>query len=328
MNHSSHDQSWQPTASIENLRHRARILAQIREFFAERQVMEVDTPCLASAPVTDPHLANFSTKWLSPDSSQVQTLYLQTSPEYAMKRLLCSGSGCIYQLGKAFRNEETGRYHNAEFTMLEWYRVDFDHWQLMDEIEQLLTHIMPCPKAIRMSYQDAFIKYLGIDPLTASMKQLKHKCDELGYNNITRDETQSDTLLQLLFSHHIEPAFDKEIPYFVYHFPASQAALARLNPKDERVAERFELYWGGIELANGFHELSDPIEQAQRFTQDNLLRSQLGIEAAQIDERFLQALHAGLPDCAGVALGVDRLIMLATNSTHIEQVIPFTTHKA
>lgn len=316
---------WQPSASIETLRKRAAIIRQIREFFDSRHVLEVETPCLANAPVTDPHLANFSTKWISPNTPKHQSLYLQTSPEFAMKRLLCAGSGSIFQLGKAFRNEEMGRYHNAEFTMLEWYRVEMDHWQLMEEVENLLITVLQCPNAKRVSYQELFLQHLNLDPLNSDLDTLKSKCVELGYGHIAQTETQPDTLLQLLFCEKIEPELNPDTPFFVYHFPASQAALAKLNKEDPRVAERFELYFKGIELANGFHELSDPVEQQQRFEHDNRIRQAIGVPETQIDLRFLQALNHGLPPCSGVALGVDRLVMLALNSTHIEEVISFTT---
>lgn len=319
---------WRPTASIDSLQKRALIMQQIRTFFADKKVMEVDTPCLANAPVTDPHLANFSTKWISPNSAEQPTLYLQTSPEYAMKRLLCAGSGCIYQLAKAFRNEESGRYHNAEFTMLEWYRLNMNHWQLMDEVEELLQLITPCTPAIRVSYQELFLQQLNIDPLTITLEQLKSLCTDLGYKDIAATEIHKDTLLQLLFCEKIESSFDINTPIFVYHFPASQAALAQLSKADKRVAERFELYYRGIELANGFHELTHAKEQQQRFEQDNQIRLALGIEKAAIDFRFIQALNHGLPPCSGVALGVDRLVMVALNLTHIDQAIAFTTATA
>lgn len=317
--------SWQPSSPIKNLKTRAEILQKIRRFFLERNVLEVDTPCLSHAPVTDPHLVNFETQWASPSEVQEQALYLQTSPEYAMKRLLCAGSGCIYQLSKAFRNEEAGRYHNAEFTMLEWYRLGFDHWQLMDEVEALLKTILDCPDIKRVSYQALFIEHLALDPLTATLDTLKHMCNQLGFGNIAETESCSDTLLQLLFCEKIETQLDKNTPYFVYHFPASQAALAKLNAQDSRVANRFELYYQGIELANGFHELSDAKEQHQRFAKDNQLRADMGLNPARIDQRFLDALHAGLPECAGVALGIDRLIMLAVGAKHIDEVIAFPT---
>lgn len=319
---------WQPGASLANLHARAEMLTAIRHFFATRHVLEVETPLLASAPVTDPHLVNFETSFASPLSPEQQSLYLQTSPEYAMKRLLAAGSGCIYQVCKAFRNEEAGRYHNPEFTMLEWYRVGFDHWQLMAEISTLVSELLSCPAAEQVSYQDAFVQYLEIDPLESDLQQIKTTCNKLGFADLATEEDHKDTLLQLLFSHCIEPKIGMDKPCLIYHFPASQSALARISKSDPRIAERFELYFKGIELANGFHELSDATEQAQRFASDNQQRHQLGRTKATIDERFLAALQAGLPDCAGVALGLDRLLMLKTGADSISETLAFDISRA
>ncbi len=318
---------WQPSASIAILQKRAQILADIRSFFAKRQVMEVDTPLLASKPVTDPHLVNFSCQFVSPISAVQQTLYLQTSPEYAMKRLLCAGSGDIYQLGKAFRNEEAGRHHNPEFTLLEWYRLDFDHWQLMEEVADLLALVLGCIKVDKVSYASLFRQYLGIDPLDTGLAHLQQACIQQGFADLAQRESNKDTLLQLLFSHVIEPQIGQAQPCFVYHFPASQAALAKISQQDKRVAERFEVYYQGIELANGFHELQSAQEQRYRFEQDNLLRQQMGLAQVPIDESLLAALEKGLPACAGVALGFDRLLMLACSLETISEGMPFSiTH--
>lgn len=320
--------SWQPTIAISNLKQRARLIQKLRTFFANRDILEVETPTLANHPVTDPHLTNFETRWFCPSQLKTQTLYLQTSPEYAMKRLLCAGSGSIYQICKAFRNEEHGRFHNAEFTILEWYRVNFDHWQLIDEVEALLIEVLQCPKATRTSYQQAFLSVLNIDPLSANLAELQACCTNLGYGNIANNESNPDTLLQLLFCEKIETTFDPDTPQIIYHFPASQAALAKLNKEDKRIAERFEVYFKGVELANGFHELSDPAEQQIRFEQDNALRSAMNLPSASTDKHLLQALEHGLPPCAGVALGVDRLLMIALGANHIEDVVSFTTPRA
>nr|WP_086938069.1 elongation factor P--(R)-beta-lysine ligase [Thaumasiovibrio occultus] len=314
---------WKPTASIELLRQRAQILAQIRQFFAVRDVLEVETPALSQATVTDVHLHTFKTEFVGPGYANGQTLSMMTSPEFHMKRLLCAGSGSIFQLGKAFRNEECGRYHNPEFTMLEWYRVGFTHHDLMDEMNALLMLVLGCEAADRMTYQQAFIDVLGVCPLEASMDELKQAAAPLGLSDIAESETHRDTLLQLLFSMGVEPNIGQVRPAFVYDFPASQAALARISQQDTRVAERFEVYFKGIELANGFHELADPKEQRERFEADNVYRQANGLAEQVIDEHLLAALQAGLPDCAGVALGIDRLIMLALGQDHIEQVISF-----
>lgn len=315
--------NWQPTASIEQLRQRATLIASIRQFFSERQVMEVDTPAMSHATVTDIHLHTFQTEFVGPGYADGSKLFFMTSPEFHMKRLLAAGSGCIYQINKAFRNEENGRYHNPEFTMLEWYRVGFDHHQLMDEMDELLQRVLKCGAAERMTYQQAFVDILGICPLEGSMHDLKVVAGQLGLSDIAEPENDRDTLLQLLFSVGVENKIGQHVPAFVYDFPASQAALAKINPDDQRVADRFEVYFKGIELANGFHELDNPKEQLARFEQDNVKRLEMGLAPQPIDYHLIAALESGLPDCAGVALGVDRLIMLALGCEHIDQVTAF-----
>ncbi|MGX9998005.1 elongation factor P--(R)-beta-lysine ligase [Vibrio sp. JZG120] len=315
--------NWQPTASIDQLRQRATLIASIRQFFADRQVMEVDTPAMSHATVTDIHLHTFQTEFVGPGYADGSKLFFMTSPEFHMKRLLAAGSGCIYQINKAFRNEENGRYHNPEFTMLEWYRVGFDHHKLMDEMDDLLQLVLKCGAAQRMKYQQAFIDVLGVCPLEGSMTELKTAASKLGLSDIAEPEEDRDTLLQLLFSVGVEHKIGQDVPAFVYDFPASQAALAKINPQDHRVADRFEVYFKGIELANGFHELDNPKEQLARFEQDNAKRLDMGLKPQPIDYHLISALEAGLPDCAGVALGIDRLIMLALGCDHIDQVTAF-----
>lgn len=319
---------WQPTASIEQLRQRASIIHQIRQFFAERDVLEVDTPAMSHATVTDIHLHTFQTEFVGPGYADGRKLYFMTSPEFHMKRLLAAGSGCIYQINKAFRNEESGRYHNPEFTMLEWYRVGFDHHQLMDEMDALLQRVLRCGEAERMSYQQAFIRVLGVCPLQGSMSALKQAAATLGLSDIAEPEQDRDTLLQLLFSIGVEDKIGQAVPAFVYDFPASQAALAKINPNDPRVADRFEVYFKGIELANGFHELDNWQEQLARFEQDNAKRIEMGLAAQPIDHHLIEALKSGLPECAGVALGIDRLIMIAIGCDHIDQVTAFPFPRA
>ncbi|HDM8198264.1 TPA: elongation factor P--(R)-beta-lysine ligase [Vibrio harveyi] len=315
--------TWQPTASMEQLRQRAALITAIRQFFAERQVMEVDTPAMSHATVTDIHLHTFQTEFVGPGYADGSKLFFMTSPEFHMKRLLAAGSGCIYQINKAFRNEENGRHHNPEFTMLEWYRIGFDHHKLMDEMDDLLQLVLKCGAAERMTYQQAFIDVLGVCPLEDSMQELKVVAAKLGLSDIAEPEEDRDTLLQLLFSIGVEAKIGQQAPAFVYDFPASQAALAKINPQDNRVADRFEVYFKGIELANGFHELDNPKEQLARFEQDNAKRLEMGLKPQPIDYHLIGALEAGLPDCAGVALGVDRLIMLALGCDHIDQVTAF-----
>ena len=320
--------NWQPTASIELLRQRAALICQIRQFFTERNVLEVDTPAMSHATVTDIHLHTFQTNFVGPGYADGRQLYLMTSPEFHMKRLLAAGSGCIYQINKAFRNEENGRYHNPEFTMLEWYRVGFDHHKLMDEMDDLLQLTLKCAAAERMTYQQAFINVLAVCPLESSMDELKAVANRLGLSDITDAEGERDTLLQLLFSVGVEENIGQDVPAFVYDFPASQAALAKINRNDSRVADRFEVYFKGMELANGFHELDNPAEQLARFEQDNAKRLEMGLNAQPIDFHLIEALKSGLPECAGVALGVDRLIMLALGCEHIDQVTAFPFPRA
>ncbi|MEZ9230192.1 elongation factor P--(R)-beta-lysine ligase [Vibrio amylolyticus] len=319
---------WQPSASIHQLKQRAAILASIREFFAQKSVMEVDTPAMSHATVTDIHLHTFQTTFVGPDYAKGRKLYFMTSPEFHMKRLLAAGSGCIYQIGKSFRNEENGRYHNPEFTMLEWYRVGFDHHDLMDEMDELLKLVLGCQSAKRMTYQQAIVDVLGVCPLEDSMDKLKHAASLLGLSDIAEKEQDRDTLLQLLFCVGVEGKIGQDSPVFVYDFPASQAALAKINGNDPRVADRFEVYYKGIELANGFHELDDFEEQQRRFEQDNRKRVEMGLKEQPIDYHFLSALKAGLPQCSGVALGIDRLIMLALNCNHIDDVTAFSFPRA
>lgn len=321
-------QSWQPTTTHEARVARAELLRTVREFFYNRKVLEVDTPLLSNGTVTDEHLEAFETQFDFSTSGKSTPLYLQTSPEYAMKRLLCGESGSIYQICKAFRHEGEGRWHNPEFTMLEWYRVGFDHFALMDEVDSLLQLTLTTPPADKLTYQEVFQSYLNIDPLCTDDLTLievmkRHHID------IQAPETLSfDSKLQLLFSYCIEPEIGREKPCFIYHFPASQAALAKLSPKDNRVAERFEVYFKGAELANGFNELSAAKEQRTRFETDNEKRRSNGLSTKPIDENFLAALEEGLPPCAGVALGIDRLLMLTTGVQHIKDVINFTVSRA
>ncbi|MDV2859083.1 elongation factor P--(R)-beta-lysine ligase [Oceanimonas sp. CAM02] len=320
--------AWSPTADVTLLRRRAELLSGIRDFFAKRGVLEVDTPTMAAAGVTDLHLENFVTHFVGPGMAQGQQLYLQTSPEFHMKRLLAAGSGPIYQICKSYRNEESGRLHNPEFTMLEWYRPGFDHHKLMGEMAELLQGVLGCAAPERISYAGVFERILGVCPLTATLDELCEAGKGLGADDLLVQEKDRDTLLQLLFAFGVEPVIGQTAPCFVYDFPASQAALARINPSDTRVAERFEVYFKGIELANGFHELTNAAEQRARFEQDNDLRRARGLAAKPVDEYLLAALQAGLPDCAGVALGIDRLMMLALGADRLEQVIAFPVTRA
>lgn len=319
--------TWQSDLSWENAKARAKIFSEIRSFFAERDVIEVDTPLLSQGTITDLHLDAFASSYKH--LSEEVDLFLQTSPEFAMKRLLASGYQSIYQLCKAFRDEPYGHHHNPEFTMLEWYRIRFDHFDLMKEVDDLLIAVLGCDKADSMSYQDAFIKHTGIDPLETNISDLKSfLAAKSKLDDWLLETTNLDTLLQFIFAEFVETNIGKDKPCFIYHFPASQASLAKISSRDSRVAERFECYFQGLELANGFHELTNAEEQFERFQKDNELRRNEGLVEKPIDVRFISALKFGLPDCAGVALGVDRLIMLALNKRDIDQVLTFNIIKA
>ncbi|MEZ5594291.1 MAG: EF-P lysine aminoacylase EpmA [Gammaproteobacteria bacterium] len=306
------------------LRQRAEMLARIRHFFAAREVLEVETPVLSGAAVTDPNLTSLTSCFNGPGSRNGQTLYLHTSPEFAMKRLLAAGSGDIYQIAKVFRDGELGRHHSPEFTLLEWYRVGFDHQRLMDDVSALIRQITPASVPLteqRYRYRELFRLHLGLDPLQTTVDELAN-CAQA--NDIVvpsgMPRADRDIWLDLLLTHCIEPQLNPAQLTFIYDYPASQAALARIRADEPPIAERFELYWGGVELANGFHELNDPAEQRRRFEADNHIRAQRGLPLMPLDEPLLAALSC-LPDCAGVALGLDRLLMVMTGKTRLADVI-------
>lgn len=300
--------NWQPTASVEALKQRAVLYQKIRQFFAERDVLEVETPLLSPYGVTDIYTENI----------KAGNLFLQTSPEYAMKRLLARDKRCIFQISKAFRVDECGSKHQPEFSLLEWYRVNYNHHQLMDEVDELLQLTLNCDQADRYTYQTIFQAYLDLDPLNCNLSD----CLKRIKSPIEFDDKEA--ALSLLMGEIIEPQLGKQRPVFITDYPASQAALARLSKNNPLVAERFEVYYRGIELANGFHELNDAKAQQQRFLQDQALRAERGLPFREIDPRLIAALQHGLPDCAGVALGIDRLLMLMLGSQTITDVISFT----
>lgn len=316
--------TWQPTASLEVLRARATLLAAIREFFAAREVLEVTTPVLSRHATVDRHIESFATQ---------DGRWLQTSPEFAMKRLLAAGSGPIWQLAPVFRCEEQGRHHNPEFTLLEWYRPGFDHLRLMDEVEALLRHCgAPAFGWRRLRYREAFVLHAGFDPFALDAAALRMRLDARGLaapEGLSAEEiADRDFWLDLWMSHCVGPQLGREAPAFVYDFPASQAALARVRDDDPPVAERFELFWQGMELANGFHELADGDEQRRRFEADQAWRRARGRAVPPYDANLIAALRAGLPDCAGVALGVERLLMLLLGRACIDDVLAFPANRA
>jgi lysyl-tRNA synthetase class 2 len=310
---------WQPAVSVEMLGLRAGLLQQIRSFMRARGILEVDTPILSQAAVTDPNLHSFATLFQHPAGKDTQTLYLSTSPEFAMKRLLAYGSGPIYQISHVFRDAEVGRLHNPEFTMLEWYRPGLDEHGLMDEINALLLELH-ISSAHRKKYADVFAEATGMDPHGADATLLQKVARESGL--VTMMEGRAG-LLDFMFNRLVAERLGYDRPVFIHDYPACQCALARLSADDPPVARRFELFINGMEIANGFYELSDAGEQRRRFEQDNLRRRKMRLPEAPIDERLLQALNHGLPECAGVAMGIDRLLMARQGCDDIRQVIAF-----
>jgi lysyl-tRNA synthetase class 2 len=326
-------EDWRPTAALDTLRLRAGLLATVRAFFAARGVLEVETPCLGAAAVTDPHLHSVAARLGGAGAGGPERgRYLQTSPEYAMKRLLAAGLGPIYQLARAFRDGEAGRHHNPEFTLLEWYRPGFDHHRLMDEVEELVGAVLGAPAAERLTYAEAFRSRAGVDPFADPVARLAEAAREAAGGAVPELGEDRDAWLDLLMAVSVAPALGRGRPAFVHDFPASQAALARVRePIPEggpAVAERFELFVEGIELANGFHELADPAEQRRRFEADLARRRARGLPEPPIDERLLAALATGLPDCSGVALGFDRLVMLAAGASTLAEVVAFPVDRA
>lgn len=313
--------SWRPSASVDLLRQRAKIIQAIRAFFVTRDYLEVDTPVMARHGVTDVYLSNIQAQFRG------QNYQLQTSPEYHMKRLLAAGSGPIFQLSKVFRDDELGRWHNPEFSLLEWYQLGIDHFALMDEVDTFLQQLLSCPPMHRLTYQAVFEEVCAFNPFRASLADLQASLSSFGLDNVlAATETDRDQYLFLLMSHVVEPALaDKDRPTAVYHFPPSQASLAEVN---QGVAERFEIYYRGVELANGFHELTDYQAQWQRFESDIAEREAKGLARVPVDEWLLQALQAGLPACSGVALGVDRLIALALGQNSLSEVLAFDFSRA
>lgn len=306
------------------------MLARIRAFFAQREVLEVETPVLAAGGNPDPNVES-----LPPlEITGVGRLWLQTSPEFAMKRLLAAGSGPIYQMARAFRANESGRRHNPEFTLLEWYRPGFDHHQLMDEVEALVREAAGLVEGgfERLSYRDAFLRHAHVDPFDADVSALTGALQDLGITLPEgigpEDAGNRDFWLDLLMGEVVGPCLGAIRPCFIHDYPASQAALARVRDGKPPVAERFELYAKGVELANGFHELDDAEEQRRRFLHDLSRRKRMGLPAVDMDHALLAALESGIGDCAGVALGLDRLLMLAHDATHIDQVLAFPASRA
>jgi len=306
-----------------SLRLRARLNALVRQFFAERGVLEVETPILSAAGNSDPNIESFSASFSGHVDAGPRERWLRTSPEYPLKRLLASGVGDCYELGRVFRNGEAGGRHNPEFTMLEWYRVGWDHRQLMEEtitlVEAALAMAGRRAEVVVESYRQLFLDELGLDPLHAPIDQLRAPLAEYG---IGPEGLGRDDWLDLLITHKLQPAFPRDRITVIHDYPARQCALARIRAGDPPMAERFELYLGRYELANGYHELNDGAEQRRRFERDNAVRRERGLREIPLDEHLLAVLDA-MPDCAGVAMGMERLLMCLAGTDAIADVLAF-----
>ncbi|MGE3891528.1 MAG: EF-P lysine aminoacylase EpmA [Steroidobacteraceae bacterium] len=304
------------------LQQRARLLRATRDYFAATRALEVETPSISQAAISDVHLASIQAQVCG------QPGYLHTSPEYAMKRLLAAGSGDIYQIARVYRDGEAGRLHNPEFTLIEWYRLGYDHHQLMNEVEQLLGCLLPehcLDHSERLSYQEAMQLHAQVDALNDPTSMLLASLQQASIDVPPELTHERDALLDLLMAVVVGPKLGQGRLTFIYDYPASQASLARIRGK---VASRFELYLHGMELANGFHELGNAEEQRLRFSNELQQRQQHGLPIAPTDENFLAALTHGLPDCAGVALGFDRVMMCAVGAKHIDEVLAFPHARA
>ena len=318
---------WRPTASLDALHLRARLYATIRAFFAEREVLEVETPVLSMAGNTDPNIESFSLEFSGRTDGAPRTRWLRTSPEFALKRLLAAGVGDCYELGRVFRNGEAGGRHNPEFTMLEWYRIGWDHHQLIGEtvdlVQTAMTLVGRKADATTTTFRDLYRERLGLDPFTADDAELRAA---LGDVEIDPAGLNRDDWLDLLMTHRLQPGFGRDAILVVRDYPASQSALAKIRAgqgSEPAVAERFELYLGALELANGYHELTDADEQRARFLRDRATRAIRGVAQPPLDEGLLAGMAFGLPACAGVALGVERLLMAMTDTDRIADVLAF-----
>lgn len=310
------DNSWQPSASLEVIKKRARLLQQIRGFMNVREIIEVDTPILSHFGISDPYIQSLTTACATENNAP---LYLQTSPEFCMKRLLAAGSGSIYQIAHVFRDEESGKRHNTEFSMLEWYRTGFDYYQLMDEVGELLKDIgLDTPT--KMTYADAFKQAIEIDPHSVATSELQGLCKQQGWEDASDDR---HALLDFLFSEAVIKNLNQTKPLFIYDYPECMSALATLKKGEPIVSERFELFIAGMEIANGFNELIEADEQVHRFEKELSTRRNKGLAEPPIDKDFVAALQAGLPECSGVAVGIDRLLMVLSEKDDINEVSTF-----
>ncbi|MDG2090785.1 MAG: EF-P lysine aminoacylase EpmA [Gammaproteobacteria bacterium] len=324
------DEQWRPSTNKDRLFARADLLKSIRSFFEQRSVLEVETPTLSQATGTDPNLDSITANYQDVQQKE-KTLYLQTSPEFAMKRLLADGSGAIFQICKSFRNAEQGARHNPEFTLLEWYQPGYDEHELMNELMLLVQSIYPQDHSIqhvwqKQTYQNLYEQHLGFNPHVIHCEELERLAKK--EINIEIKQANKDTWLDLLFSHLIEPHLKE--PIFIYDYPVSQSALAATGKNNDgiEIARRFELVIGGMEIANGYFELTDVEEQRRRFSDDQKIRQEQQKTTNPVDGNLLAAMTHGLPSCAGVALGLDRLLMLVSNAQSIDQVLTFPLDRA
>jgi len=322
-------ESWKPSCDLKHLRLRAQMLSSIRGFFERRAVLEVETPLLCSATGTDPQLDFFSSFYhCSPKDKE---MFLQTSPEFAMKRLLAAGSGSIFQICKAFRNGEVGRFHNPEFSILEWYRLDFSLEQLMDEVAELILELLGTSVmgVHKISYTEIFEQLTGLNPLVFCQKKYADYAVTNGIKDaILLCEDDHSMWLDFIFSFKVQPYLDDDPLCMVYGYPAIQSSLARINDDNPAIADRFEVFVKGIEIGNGFFELSNANEQEKRFDQENEVRRSKQLMQVDKDEKFLDALRSGLPDCSGIALGLDRLLMVIEDTESLNDVIAFPFDRA
>jgi elongation factor P--(R)-beta-lysine ligase len=321
---------WHPSCSPELLRLRAQTLQKIRRFFADRTVLEVETPLISKSISTDPNLDFFTTDYQLPPTQR--TLFLQTSPEFAMKRLLAAGSGSIFQICKAFRNGESGRFHNPEFTLLEWYRVGFNLSHLMDEVDELIALLFdqnPLQTTQKVSYQALFQQHTGLNPLVFSYQDYAEYAHDSGLIDAKALCGHDHVVwLDFIFSHQIQPHLGKNALCMVHGYPACMSSLARINHDNPLITDRVELFINGVELGNGYYELSDAKEQERRFDKEIAIRQGNKRPNVVKDERLLAALELGLPDCSGIAIGLDRILMLLSNSPTIDGVLAFSISKA
>ncbi len=313
-------QNWRPRADLTTIRLRADLLEHIRSFMKEQGVCEVETPVLSPASIPDPNIHSLQTSL----SEKASKRYLGTSPEFYMKRLLAADSGPIYQISRVFRDDATSRLHQPEFSMLEWYIPGYDHQQLMQQLSDLLQ-FLGLLKPVKLSYATAFSSQLGLNPHTAELSELQELALAKGLHKAAADRP---LLLEFLFSHSVSKHLGKDQAVLLFDYPVCQAALAKISTDAVPTAERFELFISGIEIANGFHELTDASEQRARFEAENARRKSMQMDEVPVDEKFLSALESGMPACAGVAVGLDRLLMILAGKTRIEELMTFPVELA